>query len=202
MRNAWCVVCFTSFITRAERASECCSNACRIKNLAIKRLAARRKAEAEHTNVIVPPMAAQWLAVARHQEKFTFTVVDVDTFTKVSSTMWTLHKGRYARNEHIFLHHLVIGLPPDGLCVDHANSNTLDNRRENLRFVTHAQNMQNRRMNVSNVSGYKGVWPSGNRWCAEIRGLKLGSFESPEEAARAYDAAAKALFGVYARTNF
>lgn len=52
----------------------------------------------------------------------------------------------------------------------------------------------------NNVSGYKGVRPSGDRlrWLAKIttdRPHELGSFKTPEEAARAYDAAAIAAWG-------
>lgn len=49
--------------------------------------------------------------------------------------------------------------------------------------------------------------PSG-RWVAEIKDslhklrLWLGTFDTPEEAARAYDTAARALRGPHARTNF
>ena len=61
----------------------------------------------------------------------------------------------------VLLHHLVIGHPPEGKEVDHINNDKLDNRVENLRFVTHAENLKNRKA-YSN-SGYKYVYFSKRR---------------------------------------
>lgn len=90
--------------------------------------------------------------------------------------------------------------------VDHINGNGLDNRRANLRPATHAQNMRNKPMYRNNRSGFKGVYRRKNRWCAQIKHegklRHLGSFAAAEEAARAYDIAARELFGEFARPNF
>ena len=47
------------------------------------------------------------------------------------------------------LHRYVLGLLEigSGGIVDHINGNTLDNRRENLRIVSHKENMNNRKDN-------------------------------------------------------
>jgi hypothetical protein len=90
--------------------------------------------------------------------------------------------------------------------VDHRDGNGLNNTRGNLRPATHAQNQHNSRLRKDNQSGFKGVHRQGNRWVARIRvdgeQKHLGSFRTPEEAARAYDAAALRLRGEYARLNF
>lgn len=55
------------------------------------------------------------------------------------------------------LHRVIMGLPDrDPREVDHRNGNGLDNRRGNMRVVTHAQNQQNRR-SFGATSKYRGV---------------------------------------------
>jgi hypothetical protein len=62
-------------------------------------------------------------------------------------------------------------------------------------------------MNITDRSAaYKGVSARGKKWRAQIcvngRRLDLGTFSTPEEAARAYDSAARLHFGDFARCNF
>jgi hypothetical protein len=104
--------------------------------------------------------------------------------------------------------------PPDGFVVDHINHERLDNRRENLRVVTSQQNSWNTRRHRDNQTGFKGVHRihgygvPRDRWRASIlcpttkKRIHLGAFDSPEEAARAYDRAAADLRGEFAVLNF
>lgn len=91
--------------------------------------------------------------------------------------------------------------------VDHINGNGLDNRRINLREADASSNAKNRCRRSDNTTGFKCIdlRPSG-RWRAWIfydgRKHSLGQFETPEEAARAYDAAASVAYGEFARLNF
>ena len=52
--------------------------------------------------------------------------------------------------------------------VDHINRDRLDNRLENLRWVTNKDNGRNRSMSKDNTSGYQGVrfHKSNNSWAA------------------------------------
>lgn len=89
---------------------------------------------------------------------------------------------------------------------DHRNGDGLDNRRANLRPCTNGENMQNARRHKDNRSGFKGVSRNGGRWRARIqvgeREVALGRYDTAEDAARAYDAAAVEHFGEFARVNF
>lgn len=102
------------------------------------------------------------------------------------------------------LHTFITGWP----YADHLNGDGLDNQRTNLRPTTHAQNMFNKRLYRNSTSGFKGVTRrrSDGRWQAQIQANKkhrhLGYFDAAEDAARAYDAAARELHGEYARLNF
>lgn len=102
------------------------------------------------------------------------------------------------------MHRFLIGAPK-GVRVDHINLNKLDNRRENLRFVTAAQNSSNRK--PYGKTGLKGVRRySDTSWWAMIttggQGRYLGMFRTAEQAAEAYDKAAIEAFGAYAHLNY
>lgn len=114
--------------------------------------------------------------------------------------------GRAPRRTEEQLHRVILGLTPgDGLQGDHINGRALDNRRSNLRIARNAQNSYNRKRRRNNSSGFKGVFVEGGRYRAMIRHggrlRHLGFFDTPEAAARAYDAAARELHGNFARTN-
>jgi hypothetical protein len=94
----------------------------------------------------------------------------------------------------------------EALLIDHKNGNGLDNQFSNLRAATKAQNQ----MNSRSTRGYKGVrfskrHGSPGRWEARIgiggRYQHLGTFDTAEEAAVAYNAKAVELFGEFARLN-
>lgn len=80
--------------------------------------------------------------------------------------------------------------PPGHLVVDHINHNTLDNRRSNLRAITHTQNQQNRKgkNRINETSRYIGVHKvrGGNTWVAHVtenkRRYYLGSYDTEKEA--------------------
>jgi hypothetical protein len=134
--------------------------------------------------------------------------VRIGTAEHYAVTKHTVLVGGRPRRRTVAMHRLVMGVVDDpSVVVDHINGNTLDNRRQNLRVAQRAQNQGNRVMNVRNGSGYKGVraLPRGG-YEARITtdGLRryLGYFRRPEDAAAAYDDAAREQFGVFACVNF
>jgi hypothetical protein len=122
---------------------------------------------------------------------------------QVSYTYYARCSKAFGR-QHI---HRVILSPPDGLIVDHKNRNGLDNRRCNLRVCTPNQNTVNSRISTRNTSGYRGVhWCNTYRiWRASIKDgsayRTIGRFNSAEEAAAAYDIAARRIWGEFAVPN-
>jgi hypothetical protein len=92
------------------------------------------------------------------------------------------------KEKTIYLHRFITNAPP-GYSVDHINRNPLDNRDENLRIVTHAENLQNQKVRVDNRTGYRGVtyMKEFNKYRARIRVngeyIYLGYYDTAEEAA-------------------
>lgn len=74
-------------------------------------------------------------------------LVDDDCPTWITNMNWTRNKEGYAQS-HVkrktVLMHRLINATPEGLATDHINRVRLDNRRENLRSVTVAENNKNR----------------------------------------------------------
>lgn len=92
--------------------------------------------------------------------------------------------------------------------VSHVDGNRLNNQRENLRIGTRQQIGGRQSGHRGSRSQYKGVAWHKNRetWVAQIRyegQLKhIGCFNLEEDAARAYDAKARELFGEFVSLNF
>lgn len=148
-----------------------------------------------------------------------FFKVDPEDEPLVSAFRWKKHKGRYTfyvsalvwkggKPRRIYLHREIMKATK-GVKVDHRDGNGLDNRRLNLRSATHAQNLAGKRHRGTGFkSRFRGVYlhKQNQNWCATIKvnykKTHLGSFSVEEDAARAYDVAAKAKFGEFAQLNF
>lgn len=111
---------------------------------------------------------------------------------------------------NVFIHRIILSrilgreLLTNNQC-DHINGNGLDNRRDNLRICTNAENNRNKGIISTNKSGFKGVswYKKGQKWNAKIivnrKYISLGNYDTPEEAYEAYCNAAKKYFGEFAR---
>ena len=141
------------------------------------------------------------------------TIIDAADFEKVGHLKWYYSSGGYAcrtkkvngKKRTVQLHRVLMDAP-DKKQVDHINGDTLDNRSANLRLCTQAENKRNRKA-IGGKSKYVGVRPGRrNAWRAQIKTngkyLYLGLYLTEKAAARAYDAAARKLYGEFASLNF
>ena len=93
--------------------------------------------------------------------------------------------------------------PDNKTCVDHIDNNKQNNHILNLRYATHSENAQNRKISTNNKSGTKGVGynKSANKWKAHISidgiYIFLGYFDNIEDAIQARIIKANQIFGVY-----
>ena len=142
-------------------------------------------------------------------------LVDDEDYDFISQWKWWVHLNRHtsyavrrvggrSESKTIWMHRLILK-SPDQLLVDHIDGNGLNNQKSNLRFASQAQNLRNTGKR-SAYKKYKGTSLKRDRWEARIcfnnQKFYLGSFESEEEAAEAYDKAAMDFFGEFAYLNF
>lgn len=148
-------------------------------------------------------------------------IVSAEDYDEVASlpwyALWYPHtksyyavrgEGSKGNRKLISMHRQLLRLESgDKRIGDHANGDTLDNRRGNLRIATHQQNNQNCRLSSRNTSGLKGAfWHKRlKRWQAAIRVdgrlVYLGYHQSAQDAHNAYRVAAEKYHGEFARLS-
>lgn len=132
---------------------------------------------------------------------------DLQDWDEAKDKTWSLSKTGYpvanVCGKPVTFHRFIF---PNALGdIDHIDGNKLKNNRNNLRIVTHQQNLFNAKLSSANKSGKKGVcWhKKSNKWMAYITiGMKriyLGLYEDKDDAIKARKKAEKEYFGEYAR---
>jgi hypothetical protein len=140
------------------------------------------------------------------------TLVDSDIATMIGKhRVWRNDRG-YPMTQHLGANaslHRVIMRPACGLDVDHINGDKLDNRRENLRVVTHAENMRNCRRQGAGRSRYRAVHDQrrGRAWSVRMtrdgKDLYFGQcWRSRHVAALFADRQFQQMIGPFAMRNF
>lgn len=151
-------------------------------------------------------------------EKFLF---DKEEFDKIKNYSWYFNSNGYltasekgTAGKKVYIHQAVMGKAPKGKLIDHIRSTEecpnrkADNRKENLRFVTPAQNCRNRGMSSNNTSGHTGVYweKRTQKWKAIVR--KKGKTKAKRfpygqfnEACQWQEKTAKKMHGKYAYVN-
>ena len=141
-------------------------------------------------------------------------IFDLEDYDKIKNYTWSRRNEGYAgctRKENgkprIYnAYRIIMGVEDSKLEVDHINGDKWDNRKCNLRIVTHADNTKNRKLDKRNKSGYTGVKETKTgTWNAQIycdgKRINLGTYKTKEEAVKARKAGEEKYFGKFAHEN-
>lgn len=133
---------------------------------------------------------------------------DLDDWDRVTRHSWSVLKSGYLvctyQQHQIRLQRLIVDAPDNGMVVDHINGNRLDNRKDNLRIASPKNNSRNLGIAKNNNTGVTGVSSTPNgKYRARImvnrKEIRLGTFDTLEEAAQARRKGEDKYFGPYAR---
>lgn len=106
-----------------------------------------KRTRANRNDIIVHETFAEVLLRNKDGVEVARAIIDLGGINIVKQYKWSLKDNGYVRTvinrKTIYLHRLLMKAK-DGDEIDHINLNKLDNRRQNLRFCTHAQNCWNR----------------------------------------------------------
>lgn len=128
---------------------------------------------------------------------------------KMCGDHWYATRSRYESGKTYMIYmHREIMHTPKGMDTDHIDGQTLHNCRANLRICTRTQNLQNRKNDRRNTTGYRCVTftpgaklPYRATITIKRKQHTIGTFATAEEAAKAYNEVAFKLHGEYARLN-
>lgn len=116
---------------------------------------------------------------------------DVEDWERLKKHTWFEHRGYVhgkIMGKEVRFHRYILDAPK-GYEVDHINRNTFDNRKENLRIISHKGNMINTGLSRNNKTGCKGVYKYPRGYLAQInvngKRIYLGAYKTFEEAVKA-----------------
>lgn len=170
-----------------------------------------------------------WIELRRRNQESLWTVISLEDYQKVSEFPYSWHSyynihnrsyyaiacERYMNDEGKMVGRTVwleaFLLNPNKIKdvqVDHQNHDTLDNRRENLRYLNRQQNGSHRSgKNNNNTSGYRNVcWDKRKeKWIVQLqidgKNKVLGTFDDVHEAGKFAEEKRKEIYGEFAGKN-
>lgn len=116
-------------------------------------------------------------------------LLDDEDWERLHSFTWCIagmrscfYAVRSVKRKRVYMHHDIIGKPPQGMITDHISRDTLDNRKVNLRHTTYKENALNSSnyLKATYVTFEKGIW----RARPVVNGIKVnaGQYPTKEEA--------------------
>ena len=139
-------------------------------------------------------------------------IVDAEFHPLLNQHKWWIDKCGYAtsriNDKFTLMHRYLLGMKDPKNKIDHINGNKLDNRAENLRECSQAENLRNRKKQKKPTSStFKGVCWDNNckkyrvRIMINNRNINIGFYTDEKEAAQAYNEAAQKHHGEFANLN-
>lgn len=132
----------------------------------------------------------------RNGDKKDECLIDIEDINKIKEHKWHKEGRGYVstkiKGKSVKLHQFLLG-KKDGLVIDHINGNKLDNKKGNLRHITHRQNTWNNKK----AKGYY-FEKRRNKFVVRIQGDYYGGFEKENDAVIKINELRKVYFGEYA----
>jgi hypothetical protein len=143
-----------------------------------------------------------------------FAIVDDEDYERVSKYKWFALKDKHTfyairsirkngRQSKQKMHRLILKMRNSKILIDHINKNGIDNRKKNLRKASSLQNSHNRKIPITNTTGFRGVhWRKDIKKFASYININrkkthLGIFPTAKLASITYECAAKKHFGKF-----
>lgn len=136
----------------------------------------------------------------KNKEIIDYCIVSEEDYEELNKYKWYKSNNKYVEGRinnktisiHKFIMNFILNKDSKNKIIDHINSNKLDNRRENLRIITHSENSQNKLKQKNSTSKYYGVSyvKNKNMWitCIVFNKIRLRAYYDIEEhAAYQYD---------------
>ena len=138
--------------------------------------------------------------------------IDKEDLEKISKYRWRIDQATgYVYSDFlgikVYLHRFIMDIHQDksGLVIDHRNRNKKDNRKENLRIVTHAENLRNLSILSNNNTGYRNIYKKGRKYVLmsnyDGKVTYFGTYETIQEALTAKINIWRDLFDMDIRTD-
>ena len=139
-------------------------------------------------------------------------LIDKEDAEKIKKYRWRVDQATgYVYSDFngikVYLHRYIMDIhdKKTNLVIDHINRNKKDNRKENLRICTHAENLRNLSILSNSNTGFRNVYKKGKKFClmSNYKGhvTYFGTFQTIQEALTAKINIWRDLWGMDIQTD-